>query len=575
MTDAVDVERRRIDRNGSAALRAVSGTPGSEFRAHRLRVDGIPVAFASPYLTLDRHPVSDTPDEARRRGVVDALGLLLRFSDLRLHAELSPDDVFERILFDVLEQLRCDALVPSRFRGIRLNIDTAFEAWCFDARANRVDENRMAMLVYTTTHMVRARLSSSTLPEAVDEIIEATRGHLGPVIGHALRDLPRLVDDQRTYAEPAREIARLVAEVAGDATQSRAELDAAVRRHRLVVPDEWNTGEFEIADGDMSIGSAASGAAAQGSAFESIGDYRMFTTRYDTEVAGSSLFRPDRLRQLRVQLDLMERAQAIGTPRLAQRLLALFGSAQEDDWSFGRDDGALDGRRLGQLVANPATRELFRQRRIERRSDTVVAFLIDNSGSMKTQRFRAVAVLVDTFVRALDLAGISSEVLGFTTGAWSGGRPRTDWMAAGGHEEPGRLNETMHIVYKDAASTWRRSRPSLAALCDPRHFREGLDGEALAWAHQRLTTRAEPRKVVVLISDGSPTDSATSNANRPGYLDDHLTGVADRIERLGLVELGAIGIDLDMAQYVRNSIDLDLSGTLTLRHYRALEQLFG
>jgi cobaltochelatase CobT len=87
--------------------------------------------------------------------------------------------------------------------------------------------------------------------------------------------------------------------------------------------------------------------------------------------------------------------------------------------------------------------------------------------------------------------------------------------------------------------------------------------------------RVEPRKILVMISDGSPTDAATANVNRPGFLDDHLAGVAERIERSSPVELGAIGIDLDMAPYVRNSIDLDLAGTLTLQHYRALEQLFG
>ena len=77
-----------------------------------------------------------------------------------------------------------------------------------------------------------------------------------------------------------------------------------------------------------------------------------------------------------------------------------------------------------------------------------------------------------------------------------------------------------------------------------------------------------------MISDGSPTDTATSNANRAGFLDDHLAGVAARIEHHSPVEVGAIGIDLDMAIYVRNAIELDLTGTLTLQHYRALESLF-
>lgn len=571
-----DLERRAHERHGSAALRAVSGRPTAELRGHRLRVDGRVVSMASPYLTLDTNTADQEPDAARSRGVADALGLLLRNSDIDLHLELGPTDVLERIVFDMLEQLRCDALVPTALRGVRLNIDTAFDAWSLDARATRVTENRMAMLVFTTTHMVRARLMAKTLPEDVDELIESTRGHLGPIIGHALQVLPRYVRDQRAFAEPAREIARLVSAVAGDADEKRTNAAKSVSRHRLLVPADWDAGDADATKIDgAAFANSAEASGDQAGSFDTIGDYSVFTREYDTHVSGGALFRPDKLRRLRVELDAMEHAQAISAPRLAQRLLALFSAVEEDDWQFGKDDGVLDGRRLGQLVANPANHELFKRRRLQHTSNTIVTFLIDNSGSMKRQRFRAVAVLVDTFCRSLDLAGIANEVLGFTTGAWSGGRPLARWKAAGEPASPGRMNEAMHIVYKDAGTGWRRSRSSLAALSDPQHFREGLDGEALAWAHGRLVSRSEPRKILVMISDGSPTDAATSNVNRPGFLDDHLAAVAGQIERWSPVELGAIGIDLDMSPYVRNSIDVDLTGTLALQHYRVLEHLFG
>jgi cobaltochelatase CobT len=532
--------------------------------------------MATPYLTLDTNTTDQEPNAARSRGIADALGLLLRHSDIALHLELGPTDVFERIVFDVLEQLRCDALVPTALRGVRLNIDSAFDAWSLDARASRVAENRMAMLVFTTTYMVRARLLSKTLPEDVGELIESTRGHLGSIIGHALRELPRWVDDQRAFAEPALEIARLVSAVAGDAGEKSTSVAEAVSRHRLLVPADWDTGDAEatVVDG-ASLTNAIAASADQAATLDTIGDYSVFTRKYDTQVTGASLFRPEKLQRLRVKLDAMEHAQAISAPRLAQRLLTVFGVAEEDDWQFGQDDGVLDGRRLGQLVANPANHELFKRRSLQRTSNTAVTFLVDNSGSMKRQRFLAVAVLVDTFSRALDLAGIGNEVLGFTTGAWSGGRPLASWKAAGKPSPPGRMNEAMHIVYKDADTGWRRSRSSLAALSDPQHFREGLDGEALVWAHGRLMSRPEPRKILIMISDGSPTDAATSNINRPGFLDDHLAGVADRIERSSPVELGGIGIDLDLTPYIGNSIDLDLAGTLTLQHYGALAQLFG
>jgi len=136
--------------------------------------------------------------------------------------------------------------------------------------------------------------------------------------------------------------------------------------------------------------------------------------------------------------------------------------------------------------------------------DVVVSFLVDTSGSMKTQRYEAVAVLLDTFARALDLAGVKSEVLGFTTKSWSGGKPMKQWRRDGMPDSPGRLSELQHIVYKDAQSTWRQARNSIAAMLRTDHYREGVDGEALLWAWERLLARPESRRYLVMISDGSP-----------------------------------------------------------------------
>lgn len=573
--------RRRVERHGAAALRAVAGQPDAEWRGQRLSAGRRRVAIATPYLVgpLD-HP-DGSVDVRRHRGVADALGMLLRHSDLELHAELSPTPLLQRIVFDALEQLRCDSLTPAHLRGQRENLRAAFDAWSLDARSHRVAESRTSLIVFTVIHMVNARLMARAMPEDVDELTEATRFQLAPVIGHALRVLPGARHDQRSYADAAVEIARLVAEVAGDTDD--AAVSAAATRHRLVIPADW---QADGSDATASLGEHPliddpAGAAHRGTvSFDSIGDYRIYSSEFDRVVGAETLYRSEKLRAVRAHLDELIRAQAVSVPRLAARLLEMFGAEADEGWAFGLDSGVLDARRLGQLVANPSNREVFRRPHRELSSRTAVTFLLDNSGSMKRQRFETVAVLVDTFSRALDLAGITNEVLGFTTGAWAGGRPIEAWRAAGKPTAPGRLNEALHIVYKAAEARWRPSRGSLAALAHPLHFREGLDGEALVWAHGRLAQRPEPRKVLVMITDGSPTDTATANANRSAYLDDHLAGVVDRIERHHRVtgtgiELAAIDID-DRADsrpstsVVRRSIDLDLSGTLTPGHYGAL-----
>ena len=101
------------------------------------------------------------------------------------------------------------------------------------------------------------------------------------------------------------------------------------------------------------------------------------------------------------------------------------------------EEGRIDGRRLAQLIASPTERRLFRSEHIDPQADCVLAFLVDCSGSMK-QHIEPLASLLDVFVRALEQAGVASELLGFSTGAWNGGRARRDWLKASQPAWPGR-----------------------------------------------------------------------------------------------------------------------------------------
>jgi cobaltochelatase CobT len=168
------------------------------------------------------------------------------------------------------------------------------------------------------------------------------------------------------------------------------------------------------------------------------------------------------------------------------------------------------------------------------------------------------APLLDVLVRALEMAGAQTEVLGYTTGAWNGGRALRDWRRQGKPAQPGRLNELCHIVFKDNARPWRRSRHGLAALLKPELFRECVDGEALRWAAARLQALEVERRYLLVFSDGSPMDGATVLANDSHYLDRDLLHSARRIEREGAVALRGIGLGLDLSAFFGRSVALDL-----------------
>ena len=88
-----------------------------------------------------------------------------------------------------------------------------------------------------------------------------------------------------------------------------------------------------------------------------------------------------------------------------------------------------------------------------------------------------------------------------------------DWVKQGKPKNPGRLADTHHIVFKEADKTWKKSRKSMAGFTKTDIYHEGIDGEAITWAAKRLADRPEKKKILTVISDGSPMDSGTNLAN--------------------------------------------------------------
>jgi cobaltochelatase CobT len=100
----------------------------------------------------------------------------------------------------------------------------------------------------------------------------------------------------------------------------------------------------------------------------------------------------------------------------------------------------------------------------------------------------------------------------------------------------------------------------LAALLRAELFREGIDGEAVLWAAGRLGKRSEARRILLVVSDGSPMDGATHLANDAHYLDNHLQQVAQRIERgRSGIELCALGVGLDLSPFYARCQAVDVA----------------
>ena len=562
--------RQWLDELCAAALRALTGDGALHYRGHRLYRGRQKLPFYAAHL----HPTGEAADLATLRGAADGLALRLTHSDEALHRALQPADTVERAVFDLLEQFRCESLVDPQQPGIRRNLRQRFEDWLRQFHHSGLTETAGGLLVFTLSQVTRARLTGDPVLEETEDLMEATRAGISPEIGHPLAALHRLRQDQTACAEPARALAAWLARQLADAAAlqgAEGEADKPFdNRIALGIRLEADAGDPE--EGDE--GALAPGRTGTRTGEGATARYLVFTNAYDREVAASTLVRPAQLRELREQLNRHLQAQSVNVPRVARELVAALALPSREDWAQAQEEGMVDGRRLAQLIASPTERRLFRQPVRDPVADACVTFLVDCSGSMRTHR-EAVAAMVDVYSRALEMAGASCEILGFTTGGWNGGRAARDWHRAGRPEQPGRLNELLHIVFKEAALPWRRTRQHLAALLKEDNFREGIDGEALQWAARRLQARPEGRKLLLVVSDGCPMDAATHLANSPRFLDQHLQQVAGDIEADGAIELLAVGVGLDLSPYYRRSLVIDLAEGLRHRVFAEVTDRMG
>jgi len=536
-TETLERRQQHIESLCAAAIRALSGQRELRFRGGRLHRGNLRLPDFAPHL----HPSLERDDFASFRGAADGLALRLKHSDAELHRRHAPSGRSARLIYELLEQLRVESLVPEAMAGVRRNLQHRFDAWSMAFHDSGLTEPQSGLVLYTLAQVARARVHGTGVLAHTEDLIEQTRDQLVPLVAHDLVALRRHRLEQAAHARHARVIAERVAALLGglgEDESSGAADDAQANPMRFSL-------RMDV-DGQDEAG--APRAEAQGSAVfaGAEGAYRVFTTAYDREQGAATLVRPELLREFRGRLDRLIAERGLNVLRLARQLKAVLALPQHDGWEGSREDGRIDGARLAQLISTPAERRLFRAERIEPEGDAVVGLLIDCSGSMR-RHIDAVAMLVDLLSRALEVAGVDSEVLGFSTGAWHGGRAARDWMRAGRPRHPGRLNERCHLVFKDADTAWRRARPAIAALFKAELFREGLDGEAVDWAVDRLKRRDAARRLLIVFSDGCPMDSATTQANDDGYLAEHLLQVLQRHEAEGVVQVLGVGVGLDLS----------------------------
>ncbi|GAA6162833.1 cobaltochelatase subunit CobT [Pelagimonas sp. KU-00592-HH] len=538
------------------------------------------------------------------RGTADALALRLKYHDDGMHARYAPQQGMARDLYEAMETARCEAMGARDMPGTAGNIDAKIEHEARGKGYDQIKSSSDAPLPVAAGYLIRHLATGRDLPDAARNVMELWQGYIEQQAGDTLGDLNELLSDQQGFAKFARKVIEDLGygDQLGDDPDQEEDQEDEAEEDSEEQPDPDSSGQDDSQDDeaeanpeqsqeeqqDMSEAQVSMDEMAEDELGEDVEmpdgeapleppapqpiseadpDYSVFNTEFDEEIKAEELAEPVELERLRAYLDQQLEPLKGAVSRLANKLQRRLQAQQNRSWEFDLEEGILDAGRLARVVANPTTPLSFKVEKDTEFRDTVVTLLLDNSGSMRGRPISIAAICADVLARTLERCNVKVEILGFTTRAWKGGQSREAWLNEGRPQQPGRLNDLRHIIYKGADAPWRRSRDNLGLMMKEGLLKENIDGEALEWAHRRMIGRPEARKILMVISDGAPVDDSTLSVNPANYLEKHLRDVIAMVEKRRQVELLAIGIGHDVTRYYERAVTItdveQLAGAMT------------
>lgn len=529
------------------------------------------------------------------RGQADALALYLKYhdNDLPSPPDLTSGDAQNS--FNALEQVRVEALGSKKMAGVAANLQAVMEHNSHIEGHARMDKAEQLSPAKALSLLVYETLTGKTVPTASRKILQLWRNQLTPQGEKALKAMKEALTDQDHYAQATKQLLQAYRLLEGEEEKSdngkeESSQDTADQNKDTnpEYPEEkqeqqeselgqqfsqipLNMEDQEKPDSTMGSDKSEKAGGPSQQPPDTLADvedasYHIYTKLFDEVVTAEQICDVNELDFLRNQLDqqLQEIQNIIS--KLANRLQRKLMSQQIRSWNFDQEEGLLDASKLTRIITNPTNSLSFKQEKSTGFKDTIVTLLIDNSGSMRGRPISIAAMCGDILARTLERCSVKVEILGFTTQTWKGGRSREKWLADKRPQNPGRLNDLRHIIYKAADQPWRRAKRNLGLMLKDGLLKENIDGEALFWAWQRLKTRVEKRKILMVISDGAPVDDSTLSTNGSEYLENHLKRMIRKIENRAEIELVAIGIGHDVTRYYKHAVTItkaeELGGTM-------------
>jgi uncharacterized protein YegL len=216
---------------------------------------------------------------------------------------------------------------------------------------------------------------------------------------------------------------------------------------------------------------------------------------------------------------------------MSNKLRIKLQTRSRDRYEYGKKKGKLHTGSLHRLVSGDdrASERVFRQRVVSDTTDTAVCLLVDCSGSMSGQKFDMACAGAGTLAEALKPLNIAYSIYGFTN------------TVVEEHPIVWLFSEFNERVVK--GELVKRFNQASGALW------QNTDGDGIAYATARLAQRKEHRKVLLVLSDGSP-----AGRDHAGDIEAYTLQTVEHAEKMG-VDVYGVGIrDSNVTRFYKKSV---------------------
>lgn len=248
----------------------------------------------------------------------------------------------------------------------------------------------------------------------------------------------------------------------------------------------------------------------------------------------------DTLDQKGCSIGKRDRVIALATENAVTKSIQKYLTAMtQDAYSYGQKKGRLHSKNIARCYSGQREPRCFKQKLQGKiQLDTAVSLLLDCSGSMGGEPIQIGRAACLSLGNTLSNLRVTHEILGFT--------------------DDGSLVTYEFKTFQESLSTTHLA----SRLCSNKiSLANNADGESVALAAERLLYRAEQKKILIVLSDGSPATYAYGNAS------EHLKGITKKIQEKTPISLHGIGIcDNSVRRFyesyvIVNELD-ELSGVL-------------